>query len=151
MVEGGSGSTIPSSWGMVVEGVAGVEGDLGKEVEEGEDVEESVDCIEDVEGDEGVGKVGGGAGEGGFIFSRYFSFLFLFLLRVEGLGFFSAPGVAGASFFWVSKEKEKEVPRVREKVKVLLWLASAWQKSRHLVAMLKSFTSVADILELFLN
>ena len=147
LVEGGSGSTMPSSWGMVVEGVEGLEGEGGEEVEEGEDVEESVECAEDVEG---VGKVGGGAGEG-FIFSIYFSFLFLFLLWVEGLGFLLAPVVAGASFFWVSKEKEKEVPRVREKVKVLLWLASAWQKSRHLVAMLKSFTSVADILELFLN
>ena len=73
LVEGGSGSTIPSSWGMVVEGVAGVEGEGGEEVEEGEDVEESGECVEDVEGDEGVGKVGGGAGEGGFIFSIYFS------------------------------------------------------------------------------
>ena len=136
---------------MAVEGVAGVQGEGGKEVKEREDVEENVKCLEDVEGDEGVGIVGCGEGEGGFIFLRYLSFLFLLLLRVEGLGFFLAPGVAGASFFWLSKKKDKEVPRVREKVKVLFWLASAWQKSRHLVAMLKSFTSVSDIWELFLN
>ena len=65
VVEGGRVSTAPSSWGIVVEGVAGVEG------EGGEEVEESGEGVEDVTSDEDVGK--DGAGEGGFIFSRNFS------------------------------------------------------------------------------
>ena len=82
-----------------------------------------------MEGDEGVGEVGGG--EVCFIFSRYFAFLFWFLLWLEGLSFFFVLVVAWASFFWVAREKEKEVPSVREKVKMLFWLASTWQKSIH--------------------
>ena len=143
VVEGGRVSTAPSSWGIVVEGVAGVEGEGGEEVEENAEGVEGVACDED------VGKVGGGAGEGGFIFSMYFSFLFKFLLWVEGLGFFLVLVAAGASFSWVAREKEKEVPRVREKLKVLLWLASAWQNSRHLLAKPLLFTSAADIFVVF--
>jgi hypothetical protein len=91
------------------------------------------------------------AGENGFIFSRYISFLFKFLLWVEGLGFFLVLAVAGASFSWVDREKEKEVPREREKLKVFLWLASAWQNSRHLAAKPVLVTSAVDILVVILN
>ena len=59
--------------------------------------------------------------------------------------------VAGASFSWVDREKEKEVPRGREKLKVLLWLASAWQNSRHLAAKPELVTSAVDILVVILN
>ena len=33
-----------------------------------------------------------------------------------------------------SREKEKSEPREREKEKAIPWLASAWQKSMHLMA-----------------
>ena len=42
VVEGGGVSTVPSSWGMVVEGVSGVSGEGGEEVEDSEEVEENV-------------------------------------------------------------------------------------------------------------
>ena len=43
----------------------------------------------------------------------------------EGLSFILSTVVAVASFSWVVREKEKEVLKVRDKVKVLPWLASA--------------------------
>ena len=59
-----------------------------------------------------------------------------FLLIVDGLFFFQ-------TFSWetewgaislVSREKEKLEPRVREKENAIPWLASALQKSKHLLA-----------------
>ena len=72
--------------------------------------------------------------EGDCFLRRKASFLLWFLLRVEGLVLFLATGVAGVSFSWVAREKEKEEPMEREKVKDLPWLSSAWQNSRHLEA-----------------
>ena len=63
---------------------------------------------------------------------RKSSFLLWFLLIVEGLVLFLATGVAGVSFSWVAREKEKEEPMAMEKVKDLPWVSSAWQNSRHL-------------------
>ena len=65
---------------------------------------------------------------------RKSSFLLWFLLIVEGLVLFLATGVAGVSFSWVAREKEKEEPMEMEKVKDLPWVSSAWQNSRHLEA-----------------
>ena len=65
---------------------------------------------------------------------RKSSFLLWFLLCVEGLVLFLATGVAGVSFSWVAREKEKEEPMAMEKVKDLPWVSSAWQNSRHLEA-----------------
>ena len=69
-----------------------------------------------------------------FVIKNKLTFLPWFLLRVEGLVLFLATGVAGVSFSWVAREKEKEEPMEREKVKDLPWLSSAWQNSRHLEA-----------------
>ena len=57
---------------------------------------------------------------------------FAFLLRVDGLFLFLAGKVSLPSL--VSKEKVNVVPMVRENWNLLPWLASAWQKSMHLVA-----------------
>ena len=47
----------------------------------------------------------------------------------------SAVNTGVASFFSLaSREKEKSEPTEREKVKAIPWLASAWQKSMHLIA-----------------
>ena len=63
------------------------------------------------------------------------------LLWVEGLLFFFTVLEAGAGVSWlpVLKEKLKVQPMVREKVKAWPWLASVWQKSRHLEAKRLSF------------
>ena len=39
-------------------------------------------------------------------------------------------GLTGAPIL-VSREKEKELPRLREKLNAWPWLASVWQKTRH--------------------
>ena len=52
------------------------------------------------------------------------------LLFKEGIAIFSWL----AAFLLVSKEKEKSGPKVKKKLKAWPWLASAWQKSMHLVA-----------------
>ena len=75
-----------------------------------------------------------------FCLSRNSSLLLAFLRKEDGLGFFffrtsaSAEVVlslAGGVLSLVSREKEKVEPMVREKLKALPWLASAWQKARH--------------------
>ena len=79
-----------------------------------------------------TGVSSGTAAERSFFF-RNSSFLLSFLLRVEGVTCFLVTVVAGVSFTLVSREKVKEEPMVRVKVKVFPWLVSAWQRSRHLV------------------
>ena len=86
-----------------------------------------------------------------------FSFLFknpslrlAFLLIVDGLGIFF--GIAlllvsmAGNLSLVSREKEKAEPIEREKLKALPWLASVWQKSKHLVAKEDSLSPTAVIL-----
>ena len=53
-----------------------------------------------------------------------------FRLRVEGLIFFLVLGARGLPSL-VFREKEKVDPILREKLKALPWLASAWQKAKH--------------------
>ena len=54
--------------------------------------------------------------------------------------FFTAlAGRAGVSWLPVLMEKLKVEPMVREKVKAWPWLASVWQRSRHLEAKGLSF------------
>ena len=53
---------------------------------------------------------------------------------MEGLVFFFLVTCGTGASTLVSREKEKEVPRVREKLKAWPWLASVWQKARHWVA-----------------
>ena len=48
--------------------------------------------------------------------------------------------------FLVSREKENVEPIEREKLKALPWLASAWQKSKHLDAKEESLSTTAVIL-----
>ena len=82
---------------------------------------------------------------------RNSSFLFRFLLKVDGLAFFfffSTTFVVAVPL--VSKEKVKEVP-VWVRLRVNFWplLASAWQRSRHWLSMAGSppviiFTGQAD-------
>ena len=70
---------------------------------------------------------------------------------MEGLAFFLVPP-RGASLLLVSREKEKVEPMLREKLKALPWLVSAWQRARHCNAKEKSasptflFTSESVIL-----
>ena len=52
---------------------------------------------------------------------------------MEGLFFFFLVTCMTGASTLVSREKEKEVPRVREKLKAWPWLASVWQKARHWV------------------
>ena len=66
------------------------------------------------------------------------SFLFLFLLKVEGLTLFLSFLVAGVFFPLVSREKVKEELMVRVKENSLPWLVSAWQRSRHCLAKVGS-------------
>ena len=65
-----------------------------------------------------------------------------FLLTLEGLNFFfltSSVETEAAFFFSLaSREKEKSEPTLREKEKAIPWLASAWQKSMHLMAKVES-------------
>ena len=68
-----------------------------------------------------------------------------FLLCVEGLFFFLLIG-STIAFLLVSKEKEKEGPMLREKLKVWPWLASAWQKSMHLETRAELTSPTAVIL-----
>ena len=70
----------------------------------------------------------------GISFSGILSFaLHLFF---EGLFLFFTVSAAGAGVSWlpVLMEKLKVEPMEREKVKAWPWLASVWQKSRHLEA-----------------
>ena len=68
--------------------------------------------------------------------------LLAFLLTLEGLNFFfltSSVATEVAFFFSLaSREKEKPEPTLREKEKAIPWLASAWQKSMHLMAKVES-------------
>ena len=64
-----------------------------------------------------------------------------FLLIEEGLFLLTALAAEG-KLSLVSKEKAKVDPMVREKVKYLSWLASAWQKSMHLAAKEESTTAI---------
>ena len=66
-------------------------------------------------------------------FLRNSSFLFRFLFKVERLFLFFSSSLVG----WlslVSREMVMELPRVRLRLKWCPLLASAWQKSRHLVS-----------------
>ena len=49
----------------------------------------------------------------------------------------------------MSREKEKELPRVREILKALPWLASVWQKTRHWVAWEEETSSHIVALNIF--
>ena len=78
--------------------------------------------------------------EGGSdLFFRNSALRLPFLRIAEGLFLFTASGV---NFSLVSKEKQKEDPMVSEKVKDLLWPASAWQKSMHLEAREESAVAI---------
>ena len=63
-------------------------------------------------------------------FCRNSLLLLAFLLWVDGLDLFFAR-VDFTLLSLVSREKEKVELMVREKLKSLPWLASAWQKARH--------------------
>ena len=58
------------------------------------------------------------------------SFLFRFLLKVEGLFLFFSTSLEGW-FSLVTRETVREVPRVRLRVKCCPLLASTWQNSRN--------------------
>ena len=82
------------------------------------------------------------------------SFLRLaFLLLVDGLFLFSTFGAGGTGLSWlpVLIEKLKVEPMVREKVKAWPWLASVWQRSRHLEATEELSSPTAVIFNLNLN
>ena len=73
-----------------------------------------------------------------------------FLLIVEGLGIFLKVALLlvskAGTLSLVSREKEKAEPIEREKLKALPWLASVWQKSKHLVTKEESLSPTAVIL-----
>ena len=70
-----------------------------------------------------------------------------FLSMVEGLAlFFSRLGIVLPP---ESREKEKVLPMVRENLKALPWLFSAWQRARHLLAREESFSLTAAIFAYF--
>ena len=72
-----------------------------------------------------------------------------FLFLVEGLVlFFPALGI-GTVLSLESKEKEKVLLMVRENLKALPWLFSAWQRARHLLAREESFSLTAAIFAYF--
>ena len=73
------------------------------------------------------------------LFFRNSALRLSFLRIAEGLFLFTASGV---KLSLVSKEKTKEDPMVSEKVKDMLWLASAWQKSMHLQAREESTEAI---------
>ena len=72
-----------------------------------------------------------------FLFRNSFRLL-AFLLTWDGLSFFfvtCAVNTGVACFLSLaSREKEKSEPTEKEKEKAIPWLASAWQKSMHLMA-----------------
>ena len=76
------------------------------------------------------------SGAGFCFFFRNSSLRLVFLLMVEGLSLFLGVALFLVSFAMslVSREKEKLDPREREKEKAIPWLASALQKSMHLMA-----------------
>ena len=45
-----------------------------------------------------------------------------------------------------SREKEKSEPTEREKEKAIPWLASAWQKSMHLMARAESPSDIGAVI-----
>ena len=65
-------------------------------------------------------------------------------MRVDRLAFFLATGLA--ALLLVSMEKEKVEPMLREKLKAMPWLVSAWQRARHCVAKEESFPPASVIL-----
>ena len=70
-----------------------------------------------------------------FLFRNSF-LLLASLLLVEGLFFFASPlaFAAGDSWLQLPMEKLKVEPMVTVRVKAWPWLASVWQRSRHLEA-----------------
>ena len=68
-----------------------------------------------------------------------------FLLSLEGLGLFLVlPGMFEAGpLSLASREKEKEEPILREKLKAKPWPASVWQRSRHLADKEESISPTA--------
>ena len=97
----------------------------------------------------GLAEAEGSAAGFSFLF-RNSSLRLAFLLIVDGLGIFF--GVAlllvskAGTLSLVSREKEKVEPIEREKLKALPWLASVWQRSKHLVAKEVSLSPTAVIL-----
>ena len=77
---------------------------------------------------------------------RNISLRLAFLLMVDGLGFFLGTYLTWMSEVstFVSREKEKVEPIVRENLNAEPRLLSVWQKSRHLLA--KSVLPIAVIL-----
>ena len=88
-----------------------------------------------------------GTGAGFSFFFKKASFRLAFLLSIDGLGFFLIlPGVSEARpLSLASREKEKEEPTLREKLKTKPWPASVWQRSRHLAAKEESLSPIAVI------
>jgi hypothetical protein len=106
----------------------------GTKAEEGTEAEEEEEDGTEAEEAAGVSRFGWG------FFLRNSSLLSAFLLRQDGLGFFFfrtsalaevVLSLAEGVFSLVSREKEKLEPTVREMLKAVPWLASAWQKARH--------------------
>ena len=121
---------------------AAIEYDVGEEATTG--VETGVSSAEVFKAD--------GAGDTKLsFFFRNSSLRLAFLLMVEGLGFFLMGTLAWFSKAgsFESKEKEKPEAKVRENLKALPGLFSAWQKSRHLIA--KSGSPTAVIFWILLN
>ena len=79
-----------------------------------------------------------------FLF-RNCSFLLVFLLKVEGLGFLLARGMGDSFFPMVSRERVNVEPMVMEKVKGLSLSTSVWQRSRHFDFRLGSTSLTAAI------
>ena len=98
----------------------------------------------------------GGHSLGAFIssfFLRKISLLLALRRRVEGLDFFLTFCAVIATPL-DSMEKLKLEPAVREREKVLPWLARVWHKARHCCAKEESpadASSIADILGEYLN
>ena len=111
---------------------AAIEFDLGIEAATG--VEAGVSSAGVSKADEGDTKLS--------FFFKNSSLRLAFLRIVEGLGFFFFLAWLSKASSFESKEKAKPEAKVRENLKALPWLFSAWQNSRHLVAKSVSLTAV---------
>ena len=111
---------------------AAIEYDVGVEAATG--VEAGVSSAGVSKADEGDTKLS--------FFFKNSSLRLAFLRIVEGLGFFFFLAWLSKASSFESKEKAKPEAKVRENLKALPWLFSAWQNSRHLVAKSVSLTAV---------